>query len=135
MRRVSRLFGVCVFLFSLSPYSYAACRTVDLGGVWRVFAVTGSASFQGYSRGTFVFSPTGVLNPRSSSLVTANVPISFARGIARITASCAVTGNLVSNLGTTLSLVDGQLDRNKTVIAGVYRDSRGDVGLVNLVKR
>lgn len=135
MKKIKKIIAFCLLSSALSPNVQAACVPSDVGGVWRTFTVTGSSNFQGFGRGTLVFSATGVLNTASSFLVSAGTLLRFARGRARISATCAATGSLLTNAGITMTLVDGQLDRGKTIISGVYRDARGDVGLVNLVRR
>lgn len=135
MARAVKIVALGFLLSALSSNVQAACVPSDIAGAWRVFAVTGSASFQGFGRGTVVFSNTGVLILRFSVILDSDGTLTrFRAGRARIARTCRATGSLVTNLGGSITVVDGQLDRTKSIISGVYRDSNGDVGLVNFIR-
>lgn len=111
------------------------CTAADIAGTWRVFTVTGSPFFQRFGRGTLVFSPTGALNTRLSSLLVSNRILGdFVSGQMRVSSTCKTTGRFVTARAIVIRMLDGRLDSNKTVISGVYRTSEGDLGLVNLIR-
>lgn len=129
------IFLSAILCGALSPNAHAVCTTSDIAGAWRIFAITGSQFFQGVGRGTLLFSPTGVVNTQASFIVDSDgVRIGFLAGRTRVAPICNVVGRLLATSGVLIVLVDGRMDRNKTVISGVYRTSSGDLGLVNLIR-
>lgn len=129
------IFWLSILLGTLSLNAKAVCTASNIAGTWRVFSVTGAASFQGFGRGTMVFAPTGALNTRASSIGVSNgTVLRFAGGRVQVSRTCQTTGRIVTTAGIAITLVDGRLDTNKTVISGVYRRSDGDMGLVNFIK-
>ena len=123
-------------LLMILPYPVnAACTLADISGTWRAFIVTGSTSFQGFARATLIFSETGKLDAANSTFANSITPaIKFAKGSIKADASCRVTAKLLTKAGVTLSIVDGQMNASKDVIAGVYRTSSKDAGLINLIR-
>jgi hypothetical protein len=130
------IFFASIFLVSVSPGAQAACTAAQIGGTWRVFAVTGHVpAYEGTARGTLVFSATGALNTSSSSLVlSTGQTLRFSNGHGQVGSTCKTTGSLVMTNGKTMTLVDGQMNGSRNFVSAVYKQSDGDVGLVNFIK-
>lgn len=129
------LMALSVLLLSTPYQASAACALSDVSGTWRAFIVTGSTSFQGFARATLIFSETGKLDEANSSFANSITPaIKFAKGSIKADVYCRVTAKLLTKAGVTLSIVDGQMNTSKDVIAGVYRTSSKDAGLINLIR-
>jgi hypothetical protein len=75
------------------------------------------------------------LNTASSSVILSDgTKVKFSSGNGKISSNCTTTGSLLTTVGVRFSLVDGHMDKGKTVISGVYKRSDGDLGLVNFVR-
>ena len=123
-----------LFLSTPCPVN-AACARSDISGTWRAFIVTGSTSFQGFARASLIFSEIGKLDAANSTFANSISPaIKFAKGSIKADTSCRVTAKLLTKAGVTLSIVDGQMNASKDVVAGVYRTSSKDAGLINLIR-
>lgn len=124
-----------LILLAFSSLAGADCVNSDVAGKWRLFLVTGSASFQGFARATVEFTETGSLIVGNSKITNAfNQRYKLKKGSIAVTDSCRITGSLFTKAGPKLTIVDGQMNSGKDVISGVYRASTNDFGLINLIK-
>ena len=114
----------------------ADCNITHIAGTWKVFGGSTSSSFEGFSTGRLTFASNGSLITGASVLrLSDGTVLNLSSGQATVHKRCRVTGNIATTIGITLTLIDGQMDINKSTIAGVYERSDGDQGLVNFVRK
>ena len=129
-------FALPFLLGASSLNAEADCNISHIAGTWKVFGGSTSSSFEGFSDGKLTFASNGSLITGSSVLrLSDGTVLNISSGQANVTKGCRVTGNIVTTIGITLSLINGQMDINKSVVMGVYERSDGDQGLVNFVRK
>ncbi len=126
--------SLACLLTATSLDAHASCAAADLEGAWRVFNAA-TAGNGGFGRGTLVFTATGALNTSKSSVTLSNgIQLTFASGQVRMQSNCNATGSATTTLGVKFNVVDARMDRQKTVISGVYSATNGDAGIINLAR-
>jgi hypothetical protein len=129
-------FAIPFLLGASSLNAEAVCSTSDIAGTWKVFGGTTSFLFQGFGRGKLTFASDGSLITATSVVnLSDGTVLNFSSGQVNVANGCRIWGNVATTIGVTIWLTDGQMDRNKSVIMGVYDRSDGDQGLINFVRK
>ncbi|MBI4006802.1 MAG: hypothetical protein HY356_09040 [Gammaproteobacteria bacterium] len=113
-----------ISLMLVSGIANAACNTGSLDGTSKVFFSIADSDSLSWQRCTLVVAKKGVI--ATSSVCTSNegTEQTVSSGNFTIASSCSMTGEIV--LGSdTLTIVDGQITRNKFNFSGVGLTTEG----------
>jgi hypothetical protein len=134
--QADRDFAFQLNLSAVPPPPAPLCSTSDIAGTWKVFGGTTSPLFQGFWRGKLTFASDGSLITATSVVnLSDGTVLNFSSGQVNVGSGCRVWGSVATTIGVTIWLTDGQMDKNKSVVMGVYDRSDGDQGLINFVRK
>lgn len=123
-------------LLTLTASANASCLQADIAGVWHSFASSSTARAVGHC--VFRFASNGAVFSSSvcnGYTATANIPpVNIKSGAFKVNAACNIAGSIVGSNGIT-AWFKGQMDKSKSSIAGISRNSTGSITLHNFIKQ
>ena len=129
-----------VLTLAVAPLTISKARAVciqsNLTGVWHDYALSHYSGT--VAECTFRIDAKGILTTSSvcyNYTGTTNLPpVRAISGNFKLNASCGVTGNLGGDNGVN-AFFKGQLDKSKTTLVGISRNSSGNIALHHFVKQ
>jgi hypothetical protein len=129
-----------VLTLTVAPFAISTARAVciqsNLAGVWHDYALSHYSGT--VAECTFRIDTKGNLTASSvcyNYTGTTNLPpVRAISGNFKLNASCGVAGNLGGDNGVN-AFFKGQLDKSKTTLAGISRNSTGNIALHHFVKQ